>query len=95
MISRSVKKFRRGKQYLDVFEIKIGSGVYVVLKRANTWANHLIPEKCTVLPQKRGHCGFFHSTFGVLWDGRCTVCCQDFDGQIFVGDASLSPIEEI
>lgn len=95
MISKSVKKFRRGKQYLDAFEIKIGSGLYVVLKRANTWANHLIPEGCTVLPQNRGHCGFFHSTLGILWNGRCTVCCQDFDGHIFVGDAQVDRIESI
>jgi|GEM_PF-1944236 len=95
MITRSIKKFKRGKQYLDTFEIKIGSGVYIVLKRANTWANYLIPKDCTVSPQKRGHCSFFYSALGVLWDGRCTVCCQDFDGQIFVGNANLSPIENI
>ena len=95
MVARSVKKFCRGKQYLDTFEIKIGSGLFVVLKRANTWANCLIPKGCTVLPKKGGHCGVFHSTLGVLWNGRCTVCCQDFDGQIFVGDAKLSTIEDI
>jgi len=95
MVARSVKKFCRGKQYLDTFEINIGSGLYVVLKRANTWANHLIPEGCMVFAKEKGHCDFFHSALGILWDGRCTVCCQDFDGQIFVGDAKLSPIEDI
>lgn len=94
-IARSVKTFRRGKQYLDTFEINIGSGLYVVLKRANTWANHLIPEGCMVFAKEKGHCSSFYSHLGILWDGRCTVCCQDFDGQIFVGDAKLSPIEDI
>lgn len=94
-VARSVKQFRRGKQYLDTFDIQIGKNIYVVLKRANTWANSLIPEECTVLPSDKGHCGFFRSTLGVLWNGRCTVCCQDFDGQIFVGDASLYSIDDI
>jgi len=91
----ALRNFRHGNQYLDSFEIPIGQGIYVVLKRANTWANCLIPEGCAVLPRRKGHCGFFHSSLGVLWDGRCTVCCQDFNGHIFVGDAKLSPIEDI
>ena len=95
MIAKSVRKFRRGKQYLDSFEIEIGAGVYVVLKRANTWANRLIPEDCRVVSHRNGNCGFFNSALGVLWDGRCTVCCQDFDCQIHVGDANLNTIEEI
>jgi len=90
-----IKKYRRGKQYLDTFEILISPRIYVVLKRANTWANYLIPQGCIVSSKRKGHCGFFRSSLGVLWDGRCTVCCQDFDGQIHVGDAKLNTIEQI
>jgi len=95
MIAKYARKFRRGKQYLDSFETEIGAGVYVVLKRANTWVNRLIPEDCRVFSQRNGNRGFFNSALGVLWDGRCTVCCQDFDCQIHVGDAKLNTIEEI
>jgi len=94
-IIKAVKKFRQGKQYLDTFEIKIGSRIYVVLKRANTWANRLIPEGCEVEPKNRGNCGFFHNSLGILWDGNCTVCCQDFNGSIYVGDAKTTSIADI
>ena len=49
----------------------------------------------TVEPNKKGACGFFDSSFGILWDGKCTVCCQDFNGSIFIGDVKTSPIKKI
>jgi MoaA/NifB/PqqE/SkfB family radical SAM enzyme len=95
VLNKALKKFRRGKQYLDTFEINIGSGIYAVLKRANTWANNLIPEGCEVKPKERGNCGFFNNTLGIYWDGRCTLCCQDFDGAIYVGNAGSKTLKDI
>jgi MoaA/NifB/PqqE/SkfB family radical SAM enzyme len=94
-IVNSIKKFKRGNQYQDTFEIEMGPNIYVVLKRANTWANCLLPEDCEVEPQKKGHCGFYNSSLGVLWNGRCTVCCQDFNGSISVGDIKSLSIKDI
>ncbi len=34
-------------------------------------------------------------TFTVLWDGRVSLCCADFDGKVVLGDARTSTIEEI
>jgi MoaA/NifB/PqqE/SkfB family radical SAM enzyme len=94
-LKKALNKFRRGKQYLDTYEINIGSGIYAVLKRANTWANNLIPEGCEVQPKERGNCGFFNNTLGIYWDGKCTVCCQDFDGSIYLGDAGSEALKDI
>jgi MoaA/NifB/PqqE/SkfB family radical SAM enzyme len=94
-IAKAVKTFQRGKQYLDTFEIELAPQIYVELKRANTWANCLLPEGCEVEPEKKNHCGFFNSSLGILWDGRCTVCCQDFNGSILIGDAKSNSIREI
>jgi hypothetical protein len=94
-ITKTIKNFQRGKQYLDTFEIQIGAGVYAVLKRANTWANCLIPEGCWVEPKNNGSCNFFNTSLGIFWDGKCTVCCQDFNGSIYVGDAGSMTIKEI
>jgi hypothetical protein len=95
LVNKAIKNFQRGKQYLDTFEIQIGPGIYAVLKRANTWANCLIPDGCEVKPEERGSCNFFNNTLGILWDGKCTVCCQDFDGSIYVGDAASMTIKDI
>jgi len=94
-ILKSINKFKRGNQYQDAYDIQIGPNIYVVLKRANTWANSLIPRGCQVDPEIKGNCGFFNSSLGIFWDGRCTVCCQDFDGSIFIGDIKSSSIEDI
>jgi MoaA/NifB/PqqE/SkfB family radical SAM enzyme len=94
-IARAIRNFKRGNQYQDTYEIKIGPNIYVELKRANTWANCLLPDGCEVGAKEKGHCGFFNSSLGILWDGRCTVCCQDFDGSIYVGDIKSSSIKDI
>jgi wyosine [tRNA(Phe)-imidazoG37] synthetase (radical SAM superfamily) len=94
-ILKSVRSFRRGKQYLDTYKIELSPKIHLVFKRANTWANHLIPEGCIVSPRNKGTCAFFESLLGVFWDGRCTVCCLDFDGEIFIGDARSNTLQEI
>lgn len=34
-------------------------------------------------------------TFTVLWDGRVSLCCADFDGHTILGDLHTSSIQEI
>jgi hypothetical protein len=34
-------------------------------------------------------------TFTVLWDGRVSLCCADFDGKTVLGDLNTSTIQEI
>ena len=34
-------------------------------------------------------------TFTVLWDGRVSLCCADFDGHTILGDMNTSTIKEI
>jgi hypothetical protein len=34
-------------------------------------------------------------TFTVLWDGRVSLCCADFDGRVTLGDLNTSTIQDI
>jgi sulfatase maturation enzyme AslB (radical SAM superfamily) len=34
-------------------------------------------------------------TFTVLWDGRVSLCCADFDGRVVLGDMRTSTIREV
>jgi hypothetical protein len=34
-------------------------------------------------------------TFTVLWDGRVSLCCADFDGRTVLGDLNTSTIQEV
>jgi len=34
-------------------------------------------------------------TFTVLWDGRVSLCCADFDGKIILGDLNTASIRDI
>jgi hypothetical protein len=90
-----VRKFRRGRQHQDVFDIPLGNGIFAVLKRANTWANSLLPAACTVVLRSDGNCDMIRMSLGVFWDGRCTVCCQDFDAEICIGNAHRESLADI
>lgn len=94
-IARMVKKFRRGRQHIDAVDIPFGHGIFAVLKRANTWANSLLPAECTVTSRSAAHCDAIRNSLGVFWDGRCTVCCQDFDAAIHIGNVHRQSLAEI
>ncbi len=34
-------------------------------------------------------------TFTVLWDGRASLCCADFDGAVILGDLRVQTLEEV
>ncbi len=34
-------------------------------------------------------------TFTVLWDGRVSLCCADFDGKVILGDLNSSSIRDV
>ncbi|MGE5360025.1 MAG: SPASM domain-containing protein, partial [Bacteroidales bacterium] len=34
-------------------------------------------------------------TFTVLWDGRVSLCCADFDGKVILGDLRTQTLTEV
>ncbi|MFZ2658270.1 MAG: radical SAM/SPASM domain-containing protein [Victivallales bacterium] len=84
-----------GNQYLDTFRIPLTSNISIIMKRANTWSNNLLPSDCSAIPSASGHCAFFSTSLGILWDGRVTVCCQDFDARVILGDVKKNTVMEI
>jgi sulfatase maturation enzyme AslB (radical SAM superfamily) len=34
-------------------------------------------------------------TFTVLWDGRVSLCCADFDGRVILGDLNTASIQDV
>lgn len=94
-IRKRIRRFHLGHDYKDSYNIQIAPHVFVVLKRANTWANRLVPNEFKIVPSLKGDCEFFNSSLGVYWDGRCTVCCQDFNGEILIGDLNRESLKDV
>jgi len=79
---------------LDAF-VPLLPGVALCFKRATLWANTLLVEGAEVEPRKNGTCQLALDTVGVLWDGRLTQCCLDFDGVLSFGSTVDRSISEI
>lgn len=56
----------------------------------HNWAGTLHTESSVNFP-----CYRLWLTFTVLWDGRVSLCCADFDGREILGDLRTSTIAEI
>ncbi len=37
----------------------------------------------------------WRGTLVVLWDGRVSVCCRDWEGEMIVGDANVEPLSSV
>jgi len=68
-------------------------GVDLLWKRLHTWGNVIQPEE--VRQKVDGYCPAPNEQFVILWDGRVTVCCTDYEGRLAVGDIKKQTIEEI
>lgn len=44
---------------------------------------------------KREPCRFLWTDMVINWDGRVSACCQDYEANLVVGDATKTPLKEI
>lgn len=56
----------------------------------HNWAGTLNRESDVTFP-----CYRQWLTFTVLWDGRVSLCCADFDGRVILGDLKTQTIAEV
>jgi len=56
----------------------------------HNWAGTLNARSAVQFP-----CYRLWLTFTVLWDGRVSLCCADFDGRHILGDLRTSTIEQV
>lgn len=68
-------------------------GVDLLWKRLHSWGNVIQPEE--VRQTVDGYCPAPNEQFVILWDGRVTVCCTDYEGRLTVGNINEQSIEQI
>lgn len=65
------------------------------VKHAGNWDNKLIADEVEVKPCDYGHCAVMMDTFAILSDGTCTFCCDDYEGELNLGNAHDKSLEDI
>jgi MoaA/NifB/PqqE/SkfB family radical SAM enzyme len=76
---------------------ELSENVSLVFKRACNFANELRPGPAPLIEAARGACRFRcpQRMFVVLWDGSCTFCTLDFNGEIALGNVFDQGIDAI
>lgn len=83
------------REFYDFWRSKVD---LVLISQARDWAGQLPLAQLgatytTNLP--RLPCNHLWEEMIVLYDGRVTVCCESYDGQILVGDVSKESLQQI
>jgi len=69
-------------------------GVILGFKDISSFSDYLT-RKVRYVERFKSGCPSFSEQLAVLWDGRCTPCCVDYDGRLAVGDANSESLESV
>jgi hypothetical protein len=75
-------------------KIELLPGVYFNLKWLTNWGKAILPEGLKVVPSARGYCSYPFESLGIFWDGRVTLCCDDYNAELVVGDVKESSLSQ-
>lgn len=84
--------------FRDYWKPLIGRGDAVSVKPFDTFAGSVFDSVDSENGERRRRVPcqqFYNRGLTILWDGRVTFCCYDFDGKYAVGDLSDSSLKEI
>jgi organic radical activating enzyme len=76
-------------------DYSLGKTSSFFVKHSGNWDNKLIADDVDVKPCDYGHCELMIDTFAILSDGTCTFCCNDYEGELNLGNAYENTLEEI
>jgi len=65
------------------------------IKHTGNWDNKLLADEVEVKPCDYGHCAIMNDTFAILSDGTCTFCCNDYEGELNLGNVNETTLEDI
>ncbi len=94
---RSFIQFTKLKENIDEMEdfyrFWEGKGVQIIIQKYNSFAGQLPNRTVADLsPLDRMPCWHLQRDLNVFWDGRVSVCKQDFDGKHVVGDLKTESV---
>jgi len=89
----------RNKNKINIYNpaaaYQLGKVSSFFVKHAGNWDNMHIEREVEVKPCEKGHCAVMTDTFAILSDGTCTFCCNDYEGDLNLGNAYQRNLEDI
>lgn len=73
--------------------IRIHPQINLYVQMLMDWGNAFTAKK--VYPSSLGYCGYALRNIGILYDGRVTLCCGDFDGRTALGNVQKESLSRI
>jgi radical SAM protein with 4Fe4S-binding SPASM domain len=77
------------------FELEFLPGTFLGFKWLTNWGKVILPEGFKVIPSRYGFCSHPFESTGIFWNGDITLCCDDYNGELVVGNVRDKTIDEI
>ncbi len=76
----------------QAYSVEILPHIHLISRQVTTFGGTQGEKKN--YPAYFGSCNALVNQLGILWDGRVVPCCNDFDGQIVLGDLRQNSLED-
>ncbi|HTW96832.1 MAG TPA: radical SAM protein [Candidatus Methylomirabilis sp.] len=92
-----LKKALAEKRRLSFQQIELAENIFLNVDQFFDWGGNLscYSDKFRRIPASAGRCKIMADGPLVLSDGRLSLCCVDYDGQVTVGDLNQSSFSEL
>ena len=87
-MEEEIKSFRERK-------IEFLPGVFFNLKWLTNWGKVILPDGLKVVPSRNGYCAYPFESLGILWNGDVTLCCDDYNGELVVGNLKEKTLQQV
>lgn len=91
----SLNKIKGAIKNCREIKIEFLPGVFFNLKWLTNWGKVILPDGLKVIPSHRGYCAYPFQSLGVFWNGEVTLCCDDYNGELVIGDLRQQTLSEI
>lgn len=89
-----VNRLKKDFNYYNYLELY--PGILISVGLVYRWANWLLLKQgIKLIPSVSGYCNMVNERLVLFWDGRCSLCCGDYDGRMTIGDARIESLEKI
>lgn len=95
-LNNALKRYRKNASTSTMeTNIPITKGFSVRVCLSQRWGPWIMDaHNIRVTPSETGHCSNPFNQFHVLWNGKVTYCCFDYNGELAVADMNKMSIEE-
>lgn len=80
-------------EWEDYWKPYLGSGDFLTHKPFDPWSD--VVDPIGYFKAGEFDCTMFNYSLSILWNGDVSICCHDYNGEMVIGNAAVSSLQEL